>query len=303
MQRATGQSAPIPCCKLIDAVDFFRPEMVDHIRRIGEEPRFHSKQWEYAMLLEAHRRYAADARCLVGLGCGCELSIPAICEGAEQVITTDLYGKKGVWNTAARRPDECWPSLACLRVHTMDMRHIDLPRESADFVWAICAIEHVGGMEDVLGVVRQVKNLLRPEGIFFLSTEYSFSARTFRWNERNSSSLYFSKADLRRFFEDTGLHLVEPLDLRISSHPFNIPVWDLLERVGAINLPHVLYRKQPAPFFGTYAGTVTLVLSRVDRGNDRILEDAAQHERLKPLFDTGRRISRRLSPPWRWWWQ
>ena len=102
MQRTTDQSAPITCCKLIDAVDFLRPEMVEHMRRIGEEPRFHSKQWEYAMLLETRRRYAADARCLVGLGCGCELSIPAICEGAEQVITTDLYGKKGAWNPSQR---------------------------------------------------------------------------------------------------------------------------------------------------------------------------------------------------------
>src|SRR5262245_13879295 len=126
------QSLPIPCCKLIDAVDFFRPEIVEHVRRIGEEPRFHSKQWEYAMLLETRRRYAAGARRLVGLGCGCELSIPAMCEGAEEVIITDLYGKKGAWNTAARRPDERWPNLAGLRVHSMNMRQIDLPPESAD---------------------------------------------------------------------------------------------------------------------------------------------------------------------------
>lgn len=297
-------SVPIPVSKLVDAVDFFRPEIIAHIERVGESPRMHNKQWEYAMVLEARKRHAPDAKRLVGLGCGCEATIPALCDGADEYVATDLYGARGAWKNAARRPDEVWPHLRNLRVHTMDMRKIDLPDASFDFVSSICAVEHVGRADAVVDAVRQAGRLLRPGGVMFVSTEYTFRARDFYTPanpfDRNTT-LFMSTGTIRRLFTETGLHLVEPLDLRLSLHPLNIPLWDQINNYGYCNLPHVLYRTQPLPMYGCYAAVISLVLCREDRGNDRVIEDPDQMEKLAPLFELGRKVSRRLTSPTRWW--
>lgn len=80
-------------------------------------------------------------------------------------------------------------------------------------------------------------------------------------------------------------------------------VWNLAgcDRMGVANLPHVLYRVQPRPFHGTYGTCASLVLCREDRGNDRIIEDPAQNDALRPLFELGRETSRKLTLPTRWW--
>src|SRR5687767_5364622 len=114
-------------CKLCDAMDFFRPECLEHLNRLRQLPTFHAKQWEYVQVLETRRRLAPDARVLVGLGCGGEPVIPLLAEGAQEVIATDLYGRVGAWDVARQRPDVLYPKLGNLRVHPMDMRHIDLP--------------------------------------------------------------------------------------------------------------------------------------------------------------------------------
>jgi SAM-dependent methyltransferase len=304
IQRETppiDPAVPIPLCKLVDAVDFFRPEFVAHLARIGQSPRLHNKQWEYAQVLEARARCAPNARRLAGLGCGCEMTIPVLCEGADEFVATDLYGAPGAWKDASRRPDQVWPHLRNLRVHTMDMRKIDLPAESFDFVSSICAIEHVGRADAIVDVVRQAGRLLRPDGVLFCSTEYTFSERDFYTPPLPTSTLFMCKQTLRRFFTETGLHLVEPLDLRLSLHPLNIPLWDQINNRGYVNLPHVLYRTQPLPLYGCYAAVVSMVLAREDRGHDRIIEDPDQMKKLAPLFALGRKMSRRLTMPQFWW--
>lgn len=288
-------------CKLCDAYDFFRPEIVAHIRAVGEEPRFHSKQWEYAQLLETVKRLPKRAGSMVGLGCGCEPTISLLAAQADKVVTTDLYGMHGAWKNAHSRPDTLWPALGNLEVHPMDMRHIDLPKGSFDFVWSICAVEHVGDADAVVDVVRKAGELLAPGGRMFLSTEFTFDDAPFYAPAHPSGTLFLDKSTLRRLFTETGLHLVEPLDLRLSTHPLNVPVWDQAANKGFVMIPCTVYRAQPMPFWGTYGGCVSLVLSREDLGHDRFVEDPDQRKRLAPLWKLGREVSRRLTLPTRWW--
>ena len=288
-------------CKLCDAIDFFRLELMTQIRRIGQEPRFHTKQWEYAQLLETVRQLAPNAETMVGLGCGVEPTIAYLAESAKELVTTDLYGMPGAWKYAQSRPDQVFPNLRNLRVHSMNMRHIDLPPESADFLWSLCAVEHAGKTDQVVDVVRQAGKLLRPGGVFFLSTEYTFDENPFYAPGSPSGTLYLTRSILKRFFTETGLHLYAPLDLRLSTHPMNVPVWDQTNNHGYYNIPHVIYRCQPMPFWGTYGACVSMVLCREDRGADYLLEDESQKERLEPLLKLGRRISRSLTLPSRWW--
>jgi SAM-dependent methyltransferase len=298
---AVDVSRPVSVCKLVDAVDFFRPEVIAQIRRIGQEPRLHNKQWEYALQLEACERYAPRGGRFAGLGSGCELTIPLLAQIAGELTVTDLYGAPGAWGDAARRPDQIWPDLPSLRVQTMDMRRIDLPPDSFDFVSSLCAVEHVGRADQVVDTVRQAGRLLRPHGVLFVTTEYTFDDGSFYAPEWGASTLFLSKSVVRRLFTETGLHLVEPLDLRVSSHPLNVPVWDHTNNRLFPNVPHVLYRTQPFPARGTYGATIALTLSRKDHGADTMIEDPEQGKRLAPLFAMGRRMSRRLTLPTRWW--
>ena len=44
------------------------------------------------------------------------------------------------------------------------MLEVDLPRHNADFVWSLCAVEHVGGPNEVYDALRQAAALVRPNG-------------------------------------------------------------------------------------------------------------------------------------------
>jgi len=287
--------------KLCDAIDFWNPSIVAQIRSMGQQPRFHTKQWEYAQLLECAARFAPSVDTMVGLGCGVEPTIVRLAANTKQIVTTDLYGMPGAWKNAAKRRDELWPDLKNLRVHSMNMREIDLPPESADFVWSLCAVEHVGNADAVVDAVRQAGKLLRPGGHFFLSTEFTFGDATFYAPASPSGTLFLDRSTLKRFFTETGLHLVVPLDLRLSTHPMNVPVWDQLNNHGAYNIPHVIYRCQPMPFWGTYGGCVSMVLCKEDKGADYFIEDPDQRQRLEPMWRLGRKLSRQLTLPSRWW--
>lgn len=284
-------------CKNADALDFFRPELVEHIRAVGEEPRMHCKQWEYAQLLEVRRRVAPDARRLVGLGCGCEKTIPLVGAGAERVTVTDLYDRDEAWDVARRDPRQAFPEMDNLEVHTMDMTRVDLPKRSADFVWSLCAIEHAGELSDIISAVRQAGELLDDDGVMFISTELNLSGGRYK----TKSTLFLTQADIEAIVRASGLHLVAPIELSISDHPMNTPVWSGLSFKHDA-LPHVIYRSQRKPFDGIYASVVSFVLGRRDRGVDAVWDvDPSYAATLRKLGDQGRRLNRRLSPVKRWW--
>jgi hypothetical protein len=284
-------------CKNADALDFFRPEFVEHIRAVKEEPRMHCKQWEYAQLLEVRRQLAPEAKRLVGLGCGCEPTIPLVGAGAERVTVTDLYNRDDAWDVARRDPRAAFPEMDNLEVHTMDMTRVDLPKKSADFVWSLCAVEHVGELPDIIDAVRQAGELLDDDGVMFISTELNLSGGRYR----TKGTLFLSPAMIEELVRSSGLHLVAPIELKISDHPMNTPVWSGLSFTHDA-LPHVIYRVQRRPFDGIYGTVVSFVLGRRDRGVREIWDVDPDHASiLRKLGDKGRKINRRMSPIKRWW--
>jgi SAM-dependent methyltransferase len=288
-------------CKLCDALDFFRPEIIGHIRSVGEEPRFHSKQWEYAQLLETRRRYAPAAKRLVGLGCAIEPTIPLVGEGADEVIATDLYDQRNLWLGAPQRPDTIYQHMKNLRVHAMDMRQPNLPDESADFVWTTCALGCVGHADEVVRTVRRIGRLLAPGGVLFLTNVFTVASKPIVVPSRPGSMLFLNRDVVERLFTETALHLVAPLDLRVSNHAFNAPLArGLNERYPM--LPHVWYTWRRGALRGMQATCVSLALCREDRGSDRILSDPGQPDRLKRLKVAAQRVNRRLTLPHDWMW-
>lgn len=292
----TREPAPWSPCKLCDAEDFFRPELVERIRSIGERPRLHAKQWEYAQLLETRFRYAPHAKRLVGLGCGREKTLPVLGVGAEEVIATDLYGRDGAWRTAKTRPDTVYPEMHNLRVHTMDMRAIDLPPRSADFVWAMCALEHVGDPSAMTDVLHSAGELLTDDGVLFVSTEFSLLGGSFT----TPGTTFLGQEDLAVLIEGSGLALLAPIELRLSPHPMNAPVsTHVAERHPAI--PHVVYRVGRHPWRGALATVVSFALVRGEQRDSVFERDDRFDAVVAELEEKGRKLNQRVSPPWRWW--
>lgn len=183
-----------------------------------------------------------------------------------------------------------------LTVHSMDMLHVDLPKNSFDFIWSMCAVEHVGTIEQITEAVRQAGELLTDDGVMWISTEFNLSHRP----HRTDSTLFLTRADIAQMIHGSGLHVVEPIQLRLSDHPMNTPVWSGLS-VEHLALPHVIRRNQTSPLQGCYCGVIAFVLSRKDHGVAMFDEDPFLDRIMERWGNEGRRLNRRLSPPWRWW--
>jgi SAM-dependent methyltransferase len=176
------------------------------------------------------------------------------------------------------------------------MLHVDLPKRSADFVWSMCAVEHVGGIDEVAEAVRQAGELLDEDGLLFISTEFNLGPEPYR----TSNTLFLDERMVEEVIERSGLFLMEPIRLELSRHPFNTPVWSgvILEYP---QLAHILYRHQVSPLNGTLATVIAFVLQREDRGVPTFDRHPAFDDRLRAAEQRGRTLNRRLAPLWHWW--
>lgn len=96
--------------KLCDAADWFRPGFNEIIREeLREVPRFHRKQWEFAMIIQTLRDHGKLETGSLGLsmGGGKELVAYAIARHVRQLVITDLYEMNTSWDCAkTESPDE-----------------------------------------------------------------------------------------------------------------------------------------------------------------------------------------------------
>jgi len=119
-------------------------------------------------------------------------------------------------------------------------------------------------------------------------------------NYRTKTTLYLTVAMIEQIVRSSGLHPVAPIRIALSSHPMNTPVEAKVnDEHGAI--PHIVYRHQQRPGDGIFATVVSFVLSRQDHGHPIVEVDPDLGATLSSLGAKGRRLNRRLVPPWKWW--
>ena len=217
--------------KVCDGADWFDAEMLAVIDGdLRELARFHRKQWEFAMILLALRRRGVLRPDAVGLsmGAGKERLLYAVAHNVRRVVATDLYDPGTAWDKARTadpdryiKEDKPFPvDDAKLEGLRMDMRALDFADHTFDFCYSSCAIEHIGGREDFLKHFSEAHRVLKPGGVYALTTELHYGPETIE----HPHNYYFSPGYLRDLIVDTGFAAEPEIDARIAHHRINYPM-------------------------------------------------------------------------------
>jgi SAM-dependent methyltransferase len=256
--------------KVCDAADWFDPALLRIIREeLQEVPRFHRKQWEFAIILRVLESQGMLDGTHTGLsmGGGRERLLYAVARRVRRLVVTDLYAPEGSWVDARTadpdqfiRANKPFPvedsKLQALR---MDMRQLDFGDESFDFCYSSCALEHIGAREDFLRHLSEAYRVLRRGGIYVLTTEFHFGPEVIA----HPGNFLFSAKYLEDLLADSPFTPEEVFDARLAPHKANHPlptnVADLCFKegeslssalLGELSHIHLLWGKEP---FGSAA--------------------------------------------------
>jgi SAM-dependent methyltransferase len=217
--------------KICDAADWSLPEL----RRIitdefAEVPRFHRKQWEFAVIYrELEQRGMLNGSSEgISFGSATEVMLYAVARRVKHLWATDLYGTDAVWDIA--RTDDATQFVKRgapfaypedrLSAKAMDMRDISFPDGTFDFAYSSCAIEHIGGRDDFIRHLREVGRVLKPGGVYALTTEFTYAEQTVEM----PGNYYFSRHALEEMVRESGLYCDAEFDMTLAYHRANTPL-------------------------------------------------------------------------------
>lgn len=198
---------------------------------------FHRKLWEFAYVLQALHEadvIRADATGL-GFGCGAEPIASYLAGRGVHVLATDLscdrQEAQGWLESGQHASSRDAPFHAHLltreafdarvSVRSIDMNDIPDDLRNFDFCWSICALEHLGSIENGMNFVVESMKTLRPGGIAVHTTEFNFldDHKTLdHW-----PTVLFQRAHFEALARQLAAegHDVAPLDFNVGSKPLD----------------------------------------------------------------------------------
>jgi 2-polyprenyl-3-methyl-5-hydroxy-6-metoxy-1,4-benzoquinol methylase len=218
------------------AEDFSKTWFVNACHKLKLAPILHRKVWELAYVLttlETAGKLTQSKRG-VGFGCGNE-SLPSYfaSQGVE-VLATDVQpqsqqaqGWIATNQHASGRDTVYKPEFisksefnANVSFRYVDMNEIpqDL-HESYDFCWSVCALEHLGSIENGLRFVKESAKLLKPGGVAVHTTEFNYSQDDTTID--NWGTVLFRKKDfmaLKHSLEQSSC-IVPPVSFDVGTSP------------------------------------------------------------------------------------
>ncbi|MER3525354.1 MAG: hypothetical protein C4326_15255 [Ignavibacteria bacterium] len=235
--------------KLCDAADWFRPEIERIIvKELEETPRFHRKQWEFAMIFHVLRSLGKLGEDNVGLsmGGGKERVAYALARHVRQLVVTDLYESETSWDCARTdnpdafiRRNKPFPvDDARLMALRMDMRDLHFPDRTFDFCYSTCAVEHIGKESDFLAHFNEVARVLKDDGVYVFTTEVLFGDTTVR-DEHN---YVFSLSLLFELFAQSNLVPEEVFNAHVAPHAVNAPLPSTLPQLTSFAADNIAQR-------------------------------------------------------------
>lgn len=198
---------------------------------------FHRKVWELAYVTQAmfETGMLKPGKKGVGFGCGTEVLPSYFAAQGANVLVTDLAPddqRVAGWvrtDQHTKGPDSAFhPHLIDretfdkrVSLQFVDMNQIPTSINDYDFCWSICALEHLGSIENGLAFIENSLSVLKPGGIAVHTTEYNFSHddKTIdNWN----TVLFLRKhfREIERRLRDRG-HKLSPLNLSVGAKPMD----------------------------------------------------------------------------------
>ena len=188
----TGPSAFVPPCKLSTQADIESDWVAHWCRALAIPVVFHRKIWELAYLLQALHAGGVMREGARGLGFGCgQEPIPSLLAARGVDITvTDLPPDEAAGRGWIETGQHAAHLDAAFHPHLVDraafdrhvsLRYVDMnavPDDLAgfDFCWSVCALEHLGSIEQGLAFIERSVDTLRPGGIAVHTTEFNIRA-------------------------------------------------------------------------------------------------------------------------------
>lgn len=216
--------------KICDAGDWFDPEIKLIIENeLRETARFHRKQWEFAMIFLTLQKFELLKEQNVGLslGGGNERVLFSIARHIKKLFVTDLYDDSTSWDCARTGdPDEFIKASkpfpvddTKIKALKMDMRKLDFADNTFDFCYSSCAIEHIGEYQDFLQHFNEVNRVLKPGGIYVLTTELQFGEETIT----DENNFIFTKDYIAKLISESDLDIVSDVNVELTKNNINYP--------------------------------------------------------------------------------
>ncbi|HEY7751690.1 MAG TPA: class I SAM-dependent methyltransferase [Ignavibacteriaceae bacterium] len=216
--------------KICDCADWFDPEFNYVVsNELKESVRFHRKQWEFAMIFLALKKYGFLSADKIGLsvGGGNERVLYSISNYVKKLIVTDLYDENTSWDCArtgdptefilnSKPFDVNESKISAMR---MDMRNLQFDDNTFDFCYSSCAVEHIGDFDDFVQHFDEVYRCLKEDGIYVFTTEFQFGDTTIK----DPNNYIFSPDYLEKILNTIKLTPEVNPDVALINHESNRP--------------------------------------------------------------------------------
>jgi SAM-dependent methyltransferase len=176
----TSEPSTLGSSRLCDINEFDVDEIRQRLQALGFDPSdIDRKHWEkaaIAVLVEAMGYYSEQSKGL-GLGVAQENLLYLLGNHCGHIVGIDLYAPK--FSRAGMSIRDVYDGSPFayrrerLEILAMDMRALDFPDATFDFVWSVSSVEHLESVEQVATTFREIERVLKPGGYAFITTEWN----------------------------------------------------------------------------------------------------------------------------------
>ncbi|MEO6289074.1 MAG: methyltransferase domain-containing protein [Ginsengibacter sp.] len=232
--------SPKRISEICKAKDFLTEWHKRWAKELGEQVRFHRKQWEFTYILQALWERGCIAAGHNGLvfAVGTERLPSLLAKYGCNITATDIHPDQGVEKGWANGNQLCFgvellntaglcdnnTFLKRVKYMPVDMNDIPSDLTGFDFNWSSCSFEHLGSLEKGFAFLQNQLKTLKPGGWAVHTTEYNISSNTETLDEENT--VIYRQRDIEYIISKIRAagHFVEELDFSIGGLPedFNV---------------------------------------------------------------------------------
>lgn len=232
--KRNNYSNIIVCTTMICNQNFFGLPLYQYwMEKLNHKPVFHRKTWEWVYTSQTLYENAMlhEGKYGICFGCGKEPLISLFASMGCKILATDL----GISNEKAQEWLKSNQHIECMndlynpnicderkfymnvKYRNVDMTNIPDDLGEFDFMWSLCALEHLGGYDNSFQFVINSLKYLKVGGIAVHTTEYNLSS-----NEETTKDIYnciFRKKDIDDLISRIELlgYYVFPFDTQIGN--------------------------------------------------------------------------------------